>query len=170
MSMTVTSRGPYLGLPTFTDTGLTALVAGANGISGQYMLRVLTESPQRWTKIYALSRRPPQGFHAPNIEYITLDFLAGEESIKKTLSENGVSKIDHVFFFAYKESSGPDGELWAGQEQMVEENSKMLRDFIKAMEDIPFKNIVLQTGAKVSEVWPQGTRHSLVTIFAETIY
>ena len=150
MPTTVTSNGPYVGLPTFSETGLTALVAGANGISGQYMLRVLSQNPQRWTKIYSLSRRPPQGFNAPNVEHVALDFLSGEENIRKTLNEKGVKKVDFVFFFAYKEASGPDGELWAGQEQMVEENGKMLEDFLLAMKEVPFKRIVLQTGAKVS--------------------
>lgn len=140
-----------MGLPCFEEEGLTALVAGANGVSGQYMLRVLSQSPKRWSKIYALSRRPPQGFNAPNIEHIALDFLSGQDAIREVLAEKGVKKVDHVFFFAYKESSGPDGELWAGQEQMVVENGKMLEDFLLAMSDVPFQRIVLQTGAKVSE-------------------
>lgn len=148
---TVFSSGHYVGLPTFEEKGLTALVAGANGISGQHMLRVLAQHSDRWSKIYALSRRPPQGlFESPNIETIALDFLSGKKNIKETLEANGVKKVDYVFFFAYKESSGPDGELWAGQEQMVEENGQMLEDFMLAMDGIPVKRVVLQTGAKVS--------------------
>jgi hypothetical protein len=148
--VTVTSHGPYLGIPKLEGQGLTALVAGANGISGQYMLRVLSLSPQRWTKIYALSRRPPQGFNAPNIEHIALDFLAGKEEIAKTLKERGVKGVDYVFFFAYKELNGSDGTLWARHEEMTEVNGNMLKDFVEAMPAVGgFKRIVLQTGAKV---------------------
>ena len=37
----VQSRGIYHGLPVFPDSirGLTAIITGANGISGHYMLR-----------------------------------------------------------------------------------------------------------------------------------
>lgn len=58
---TVYSRGIYHGLPVHDPSikGLTAIITGANGISGHYMLRVLAQSPERWAKIYCLSRRPP---------------------------------------------------------------------------------------------------------------
>lgn len=54
----IESHDIYHGLPTFEEEGLTAIVTGANGISGTYMLKVLGQHPQRWKKIYALSRRP----------------------------------------------------------------------------------------------------------------
>ncbi|RGP78261.1 aldo-keto reductase family [Fusarium longipes] len=146
--MALHSESPYVGLPSFEQKGLTALVAGANGISGQHMLRVLAKHPDRWSKIYALSRRPPQGlFDAPHIQSVALDFLSGTDNIRKTLKANSITKVDYVFFFAYKESSG-SGELWGGQEQMVQENGQMLEDFIHAMDGISIKRIILQTGAK----------------------
>lgn len=148
--MALESNGDYVGLPTFNQKGLTALVTGANGISGQHMLRVLARHPDRWTKIYALSRRPSQGlFKAPNIEHVSLDLLSGVDNIKKTLEENNITKVDHVFYLAYKETTGSEGSLWGGHEQRVEDNGKMLEDFIHAMEGISFERIVLQTGAKV---------------------
>jgi aspartate-semialdehyde dehydrogenase len=122
-SSNVVSRGVYNGLPTYPEStkGLTAIVAGANGISGQYMLKVLTQSPERWTKIYALSRRPPTGVDAPQIEHLALDFLSGVESIAAKVKEKNI-RADYIFFFAYKEASDESGELWAGQDQMVKEN------------------------------------------------
>lgn len=47
----IQSKGIYLGLPTFPDTheGYTAVVAGANGISGHHMV----ENPQT---IYFIGR------------------------------------------------------------------------------------------------------------------
>ncbi|RBQ69411.1 hypothetical protein FVER14953_20946 [Fusarium verticillioides] len=52
--MALHSEGPYVGLPSFEQKDLTALVTGANGISGQHMLRVLAKNPDCWPKIYAL--------------------------------------------------------------------------------------------------------------------
>lgn len=143
--------GVYRGLPSFPafPAPRTAIVTGANGISGQYMLRVLLESPQRWGKIYALSRTPPTGIESPRIQHIAVDLLGGVDKIKEELSTHNV-KADYVFFFAYKEVSGKNaGELWSGQQEMADLNGQMLRDFILACkDDRPFERIVLQTGAK----------------------
>jgi len=147
--MALNAYNEYVGLPTFEQKGLTALVAGANGISGQHMVRVLTRDPDRWSKVYALSRRPPQT-DIKGTEPVALDFLSGTENIKKTLREHNITKVDYIFFFAYKESSGPNGELWGGQEQMVKDNGKMLEDFLNATEGLAVKRVILQTGAKVS--------------------
>ena len=94
---TVQSKGIYHGLPVFPDniTGLSAIVTGANGISGDHMVRVLAESPERWTNIYALSRRPPaikrDWGNKVNVHYLSVDFLdGGAEGIAKALKENGV--------------------------------------------------------------------------------
>ena len=59
---TIRSKGIYNGLTVFPDTvtGLSAIVTGSNGISGDHMVRVLAESPQRWSNIYTMSRRPLQ--------------------------------------------------------------------------------------------------------------
>lgn len=118
---------PYCGLPDFPGvTGKTAMVVGANGISGQYMLRVLSQHPQRWNKIYSISRRPATGVSAPQITHISVDLLGGVEGIKRSLTAENGEKItaDYIFFFAYKETPGEKGELWGGQEQMVQENSE----------------------------------------------
>jgi len=76
---TIRSKGIYHGLPIFPETikGLSAIVTGANGISGDHMVRVLNESPERWTNIYALSRRPPpvERKWKSNVKYVSMDFL-----------------------------------------------------------------------------------------------
>ncbi|KAL4905958.1 hypothetical protein BDW74DRAFT_177651 [Aspergillus multicolor] len=109
------------------------MVDGATGISGHYMLQVLSQSPERWSKIYAVSRRPPS---AQGIR----EGASAVDGVKES--------VDYVFFFAYRESSSEDGTLWGGQEQMVLENSQMLRDFVLAMQGSGMKRLVLQTGAK----------------------
>jgi hypothetical protein len=100
----IQSRGIYHGLPVFPSSinNLTAVVTGANGISGYYMLKVLSQSPQRWSKIYCLSRRPPliPGGLPDNVTHIALDFLKEPEEIAAVLKEKGV-KADYVFFYSY---------------------------------------------------------------------
>ena len=97
----VRSHGIYHGLPTFPDEpayrDLSAIVTGASGISGQHMIRVLAQAPQRWKKIYAMSRRPPPeyllkklGAQAGLVEHIPLDFFAGKDKMGKALEEKGV--------------------------------------------------------------------------------
>lgn len=62
----VKSQGMYHGLPTYPEKdgyqNLTAIVTGANGISGYHMVKVLSAAPERWNKIYCLSRRPPPDY------------------------------------------------------------------------------------------------------------
>ena len=93
-SETVLSKGIYHGLPTFPrydGDKLTAIVTGANGISGSAMVKVLSESPERWHKIYALSRRPATYPEGSNIIPVAVDFLdSTPEAIAKVLGDNGV--------------------------------------------------------------------------------
>lgn len=90
----VQSHGIYHGLPVFDSSlkGLKAIITGANGISGQHMVRVLAQAPERWSKIYCLSRRPPAipGGVPDNAEHIPLDFLKSPEEIAKALKDKGV--------------------------------------------------------------------------------
>lgn len=90
----VHSQGIFHGLPTYPDDlqGLTAIVTGANGISGYYMLRVLAQAPKRWKKVYCLSRRPPliEGGLPSNAEHIACDFLKEPGEIAEVLKKNGI--------------------------------------------------------------------------------
>lgn len=93
-SQVVQTRGIFHGLPVFSNDirGLTAVITGANGISGQHMLRVLMQSPERWTRIICISRRPPymDAEITKVAEHIALDFLDTPHEIAKTLLERGV--------------------------------------------------------------------------------
>ena len=125
----VHSNGIYHGLPTFAPTlkGLTAIITGANGISGNYMLRVLAQSPQRWEKIYCLSRRPPAIPNGlpKNAEHIALDFLQDAGEIARVLREKRVS-ADYVFFYSYVQVKPKEGAgLWSDAEAMVDVNRTM---------------------------------------------
>lgn len=100
---TVQSKGIFHGLPTYPASaeyqGLTAIVTGANGISGYHMVKILAQAPERWAKIYCLSRRPPPDYFfqelgdgADRVEHVEVDFLADPAAIAKSLT----GKIPHV--------------------------------------------------------------------------
>lgn len=100
----------FLNLPTYSPEiqNLTAIVTGANGISGFFTLRVLLQSPQRWRKIWAVSRRPPPAEmmdlltpeQRDRVEHVAVDFLEKPEVIAKALSDKNVT-ADAVFFYSY---------------------------------------------------------------------
>ncbi|KAL1956439.1 hypothetical protein VTO42DRAFT_7326 [Malbranchea cinnamomea] len=149
----VYSKGIYHGLPVFPEElgGLTAIVAGSNGISGHHMLRVLCESPKRWTKIYSISRRPSSGTWPKHVKHISMDFLQPPETLATQMKERGVRKVDYVFFFAYIQPQPEQGKgIWAAADKLVEVNTKLLRNFLEALEllEIFPKRILLQLGAK----------------------
>lgn len=150
----IQSRGIYHALPVYPDhiKGLTAIITGANGISGYYMLRVLAQAPERWTKIYCLSRRPPlvPGGLPPNAEHIALDFLQQPEEIAKVLADRKVT-ADHVFFFSYIQvEPKPGAGLWSDAEEMCRVNSLLLDNFLAGLVKANIKPqcFMLQTGAK----------------------
>ncbi|KAI5210647.1 hypothetical protein E4T39_00223 [Aureobasidium subglaciale] len=146
----VESYDIYHGLPTFKEEGLTAIVTGANGVSGSYMLKVLGRHPRRWKKIYALSRRPPSGKLPENVEHIPCDFLSSPEEIASILQQNGV-KGDYAFFFAYIQPAPKEGQgIWGNVEELVSINKALLSNFLEALtitKSIP-KAVLLQLGAK----------------------
>jgi hypothetical protein len=95
LSSAVENRGIYYGLPTYSPSvkGLKALVFGANGISGNYMLRVLSQAPKRWEHVAAVSRRPQmassQGI-GHNVAHIQIDLLQNPKEIAKILKYHQV--------------------------------------------------------------------------------
>lgn len=127
-TQTVQTRGIYHGLPVHPPSvkNLTAIITGANGISGNYMLRALSQDPSRWSKIYCLSRRPPaipDGL-PKNAEHIACDFLSSKEEIAEVLRKKGV-KADYVFFYSYVQVKPKEGGgLWSDAEEMCRVNCK----------------------------------------------
>lgn len=91
---TVKSHGLFHSLPTFPDHDgkkYSAIVTGANGISGAAMVEVLSQAPERWEKIFALSRRPPTA-KSPRVHSVAIDFLASEpKEIAKVLKDNNIT-------------------------------------------------------------------------------
>jgi hypothetical protein len=87
----VITRDIFHGLPVFPKSfdGLSAIVVGASGISGQHMLQVLSHSPSRWHKVYALSRSLPQIPQSTSgqIVHVPVDLLRGPEQIATVLKD-----------------------------------------------------------------------------------
>jgi hypothetical protein len=82
-------------------------------------IRVLCESPERWSNIYALSRRPP----SENVHHVPLDFLNnGPEQIAAEMSAKGI-KADVLFFYAYLQPPAKEGEgIWQNAQALVDVN------------------------------------------------
>lgn len=159
-SFPLCNRGIYHNLPTFDPsiTNLSAIVTGANGISGFHTMRALLQSPQRWSKIYALSRRaPPAEMMAllpddqrSRVKHVTCDFLESPETIAKALASANVTAT-HVFFYSYLQPKPPPGAAaWSNAEELVKVNGNLFENFINALSlaKIQPSRIVLQTGAK----------------------
>jgi nucleoside-diphosphate-sugar epimerase len=93
-TFTVQNKGLFHGLPTFPShegKKYTAIVTGANGLSGSHIIDVLAESPERWGTIYAMSRRAPASTRS-NVKNIAADFLAATpEELAESLKKQGIN-------------------------------------------------------------------------------
>lgn len=154
------NSGIYHNLPTFDPSikDLSAIVTGANGISGFHTMRVLLQSPQRWSKIYALSRRPPPdqmmallpADQRSRVKHVACDFLESPETIAKTLAAAKVTAT-YVFFYSYLQPKPPPGApAWSNADELVKVNGALFENFINALPiaKISPARILLQTGAK----------------------
>lgn len=153
-------NGIYHNLPDFDPSlkGLTAIITGANGISGFYTMRALLDAPERWTKIYALSRRPPpeqmMGLltteQRSRVQHVACDFLEPGNRIAQALKGANVHAT-HVFFYSYLQPKPPPGApIWSNADELVKVNSALLSNFLDALPLAGIKpsRFLLQTGAK----------------------
>lgn len=94
----VQNDGIYRGLPVYDASvrGKTAILAGANGISGFYMLRAMSRHPEIWSRVYALSRRPPlsklPAEFSKNVTHHAIDLLSSPEQVGMDLKKAGISQ------------------------------------------------------------------------------
>ena len=153
------NRGIYHNLPTFDPsiTKLSAIVTGANGISGFHTMRALLQSPQRWSTIYALSRRPPPeemmallpSDQRARVKHVACDFLESPKTIAKALLE-AKAAATHVFFYSYFQPKRTPGAISSNPDELVKVNGALLENFLNALPlaKITPNRILLQTGAK----------------------
>ena len=87
------------------------------------MAQVLGESPDRWSKIYCMSRRPPAVKLPKQSEFIQSDLLKDGKELGAQLKEKGVT-ADYAFFYAYIQAPPKEGGgLWSDTDEMVRLNS-----------------------------------------------
>lgn len=126
------ARGIFHSLPTYDPSikDKTAIVTGANGISGFHTMRALLDNPERWKKVWAISRRAPaQEMMAllpkearARVEHVACDFLSSPDEIAAQLKDKGVT-ADYVFFYSYAQPKPKEGgTVWSNAEELVEIN------------------------------------------------
>lgn len=89
----VYSDGIYHGLPIIPENNrnLSAIVVGASGMSGQSQIDVLLQSPQRFKKVFALSRRSPQVTEKSGaLQHVPVDLLGEPADTAKKLRDGSV--------------------------------------------------------------------------------
>jgi hypothetical protein len=128
--------GIFKSLPTFSPDikDLTAIVTGANGISGFGTMRALLQSPNRWTRIYTLSRSPPPlgmmelltSEQRKKVEHVNVDFLGRPEDIANAMKEKDVT-ADAVFFYSYAQpkTTIKGSHPWANAQELADINCKV---------------------------------------------
>jgi nucleoside-diphosphate-sugar epimerase len=91
MAQRVKSLGIFHGLPDYDGIGKkhSALIAGANGITGSHVVKVLNENPDIWSNVYALSRKEPANPLGGNVKYLTMDLLNSPSAIASQLKDVG---------------------------------------------------------------------------------
>lgn len=92
-SQTVYSNGICHGLPLLGDDphDLSAIVVGASGMSGQSMIDCLVGAPKRWSRIFALPRRPPQADKTiTTLKHVPTDLLKEPGGIAESLTSHEV--------------------------------------------------------------------------------
>lgn len=91
-SRKIHTSGIYHGLPTYPQhegKQYTALVLGSSGITGAYLLRVLSQSPL-WKEIFAISRSAPQVPLPSHVHHIALDLLQDPAVISEAFNRNNI--------------------------------------------------------------------------------
>lgn len=116
------------------------------------------DAPNRWDRIYCLSRRPPpeqmlgllHSEQRSRIQHVACDFLDPGEKIAEALRAANVT-ASHVFFYSYLQPKPPAGQpLWSNAQELVKVNTALLSNFLDALPKAGIKpeRILLQTGAK----------------------
>ncbi|OAL38297.1 hypothetical protein AYO20_02356 [Fonsecaea nubica] len=122
---------------------LVALVTGANGVTGDYLIQQLASEPH-WTKIIATSRRQPFRLPKdPRVVFGQADLNSDVASISQALRDMGATKVTHFFHMAYIHHDA--------FEKQYEYNVKFFINILTAVDDInkdSLQRVVLQNGAK----------------------
>jgi nucleoside-diphosphate-sugar epimerase len=155
------NSGIHYSLPQFDPSlkNLTAVITGAWGISGFGTLRALLETPQRWSKIYTISRSqpPPEMLKIlsesarSRIKHVPCDLLDNDPAAIAAILKTANVTADYIFYYSYFQPP-PEvgGKPWSNDEELVKVNAGMLSNFLGALPkaNIKPKRVLLQTGLK----------------------
>ncbi|KAH7110540.1 hypothetical protein B0J11DRAFT_498981 [Dendryphion nanum] len=152
--------GIYRNLPTFDPSikDLKAIVCGATGISGFHTIRALLDTPDRWSKVYALSRSPLSDEllafltdqQRSRIQHVSVDLTSSAREIAQSFKRAGV-EAHYIFYYAYlSPKSGKSAMDPSTAEELVEANVPPFKNLLQALPEagIKPKRILLQTGGK----------------------
>ncbi|BGP13469.1 hypothetical protein JCM10213_001793 [Rhodosporidiobolus nylandii] len=122
----------------------TALVFGANGVSGLALLNALSRtSSTEWKKVIAVSRRPAVLEHADDrVVFVEADLLGEVGELVEKLKKAGAEETTHVAFYAYVAK--------ADETELIEVNRKLFSNSLEAVAKVApgVKAFLLQTGYK----------------------
>lgn len=139
--------------------GNVALVLGANGITGSYLVEHLLAQPSStWSKIIATSRRPPNAdwvakdlptgaMESGRLVWFSADLLNDSvEDLTRNFADAGGAEVTHAFWGAYY--LPPQGN---GSKEEIETNKKMFDNTAHALAAVntgKLQRVVLQLGIK----------------------
>ncbi|GAA6034193.1 hypothetical protein JCM8097_003773 [Rhodosporidiobolus ruineniae] len=122
----------------------TALIFGANGVSGLALIEALSQtSTAEWKKIIAVSRRPAVLDHQDSrVEFVSADLLGSKDELVSKLKKAGAAEVTHVAFYAYVAKDD--------EEELIEVNRKLFSNSLNAIAAASphVKAVLLQTGYK----------------------
>lgn len=108
------------------SSGKTAIIAGATGLVGGFLLRRLIEDPA-YARVVAVTRRPLEGVRSPKVEELVADFDGLEQAleskgivvedaycalgttIRKAGSQSAFRKVDHDYIVAFAKAAKARG-------------------------------------------------------------
>jgi nucleoside-diphosphate-sugar epimerase len=117
----------------------TAVVVGAQGVIGRYLVDQLAALPD-W-QVVGLSRR--KGADGPRVKHISVDLQDAADAAAKL---SGLADATHVFFAAFQPGSGPAADF----ARNVAGNLALLSNSVTAIDQASSKleRVVLVTGTK----------------------
>lgn len=121
-------------------------------------MRALLDTPDRWSKIYALSRSPPSDDllsllseqQRSRIQHVSIDLSSSGKQIAQSFKSAGV-QADYVFYYAYlNPKSGKSAMDPSSADELIEANVPPFKNLLQALPEagIKPKRILLQTGGK----------------------
>jgi nucleoside-diphosphate-sugar epimerase len=117
----------------------TAVVVGAQGVIGRYIVDKLASLPG-WN-VVGLSRR--KGTDAPRVRHIAVDLLDAADAKAKL---TGLTEVTHVFFAAFQPGAGPAADY----ARNIDANRALLVNSVSPIDKAAAKlaRVVLVTGTK----------------------